>query len=85
LQVRYAESKKDENEPKLFVGMLPAGYTESDLEKLFSTYGEILLVHIMKDSSGQLKSFFHILFFIFFFFLFFLVVFLIVSSISIYY
>lgn len=55
LQVRFAETQV-ERENKLFVGMLPKTFTEQELKDLFSPYGELKEVHIIRGSEGGPKG-----------------------------
>ena len=41
IQVKYADSELERQEHKLFVGMLPKSATEEQLRQIFSTYGQI--------------------------------------------
>lgn len=55
LAVRLAHNK--ESLPaKLFVGMLSNRSTEEDVQKLFSQYGEVMEVYIIKDNLGSSKG-----------------------------
>eukprot|EP01031_Cornospumella_fuschlensis_P044227 gene44227-54083_t len=51
LQVRFAETSSD-RDGKLFVGMLPKTYSDQELFGLFSVYGEIREVHIIRGGEG---------------------------------
>eukprot|EP01041_Mallomonas_annulata_P002639 gene2639-5177_t len=55
LQVRPAESQA-ERENKLFVGMLPKTITEEDLHGIFSIYGDLREVHIIRGTDGHSKG-----------------------------
>jgi len=41
---------------KLFVGMLPKKFTESDVAELFSPFGTIEDCSVLKEGSGQSKG-----------------------------
>ena len=45
-----------ERENKLFVGMLPKVLTEMDLIDIFSCYGELREVHLMRNQEGSSKG-----------------------------
>lgn len=46
------------NQNKLFVGSLPYHVTEDELKNLFSSFGEIVSVHIVTDKmTGRSKGF----------------------------
>lgn len=55
LQVRFAETQV-ERENKLFVGMLPKTFSEQELKDLFSPYGELKEVHIIRGPEGGPKG-----------------------------
>jgi len=55
LQVRPAESQA-ERENKLFIGMLPKTVTEEDLDGIFSQYGELREVHVIRGTDGHSKG-----------------------------
>jgi RNA recognition motif-containing protein len=57
-----------QTEPKVFVGMIPPGTNEDDLRNLFSPYGELTDVHVMRTPSGEGKGYLHLNFFNFKFF-----------------
>ena len=44
-----------EREHKLFIGQLPRTVTEEELHDMFSQYGELRGVHIMKTFEGSSK------------------------------
>jgi len=52
MQVKYAEGELQKIHHKLFVGMLPKTATEDHVRDLFSPYGEIEEVTILKDGTG---------------------------------
>ena len=54
LQVRIAETQV-ERENKIFVGMLPKTATEQDLTNIFSEYGELREVHVIRGPEGGSK------------------------------
>jgi len=41
---------------KLFVGMLPKAFSESDVAELFSPFGTIEDCSVLKEASGQSKG-----------------------------
>eukprot|EP00428_Durinskia_dybowskii_P081497 CAMPEP_0170425196 /NCGR_PEP_ID=MMETSP0117_2-20130122/37978_1 /TAXON_ID=400756 /ORGANISM="Durinskia baltica, Strain CSIRO CS-38" /LENGTH=647 /DNA_ID=CAMNT_0010684147 /DNA_START=147 /DNA_END=2090 /DNA_ORIENTATION=+ len=55
LQVRYAETQVD-RENKLFIGMLPKTMGEQDLHDMFSMYGELREVHVIRGPEGGAKG-----------------------------
>jgi CUG-BP- and ETR3-like factor len=55
LQVRIAESQA-ERENKLFIGMLPKTIDEDGLRGMFSPYGELREVHIIRGTEGSSKG-----------------------------
>eukprot|EP00667_Euglena_gracilis_P002002 EG_transcript_2002 len=50
LQVSYAEGELERLQAKLFVGTLPLSVTKTDLLEVFSPFGQILEVYLMKQS-----------------------------------
>ena len=42
---------------KLFVGMLPKTFTESDVAELFAPFGTIEDCSVLKESTGQSKGY----------------------------
>eukprot|EP00668_Euglena_longa_P035697 GGOE01045866.1.p1 GENE.GGOE01045866.1~~GGOE01045866.1.p1 ORF type:complete len:659 (-),score=104.42 GGOE01045866.1:1160-3136(-) len=50
LQVSYAEGELERLQAKLFVGTLPLSVTKTDLLEIFSPFGQILEVYLMKQS-----------------------------------
>ncbi|KAG5186506.1 hypothetical protein JKP88DRAFT_346522 [Tribonema minus] len=55
LQVRAAEAQA-EREVKLFVGMVASTADEEDVRGIFSVYGEIREVHIIRNADGSNKG-----------------------------
>lgn len=55
LQVRFAETQVDRDN-KLFIGMLPKTLGEQDLHDLFSMYGELREVHVIRGPEGGAKG-----------------------------
>lgn len=55
LQVRFAETQVDRDN-KLFIGMLPKTMGEQDLHDLFSIYGELREVHVIRGPEGGAKG-----------------------------
>ena len=45
---------------KVFVGMLPKAFTESDIAELFSPFGTIEDCSVLKEATGQSKGSFFI-------------------------
>jgi len=41
---------------KLFIGMIPKSFTESDVAELFSPFGTIDDCSVLKEASGQSKG-----------------------------
>ncbi|KAJ0245193.1 RNA-binding protein BRN2 [Hirschfeldia incana] len=56
LQVKYADGEVERLEHKLFVGMLPKNVTEAEVSSLFSKYGTIKDVHILRGSLQTSKG-----------------------------
>ncbi|XP_063932269.1 CUGBP Elav-like family member 2 isoform X1 [Zophobas morio] len=56
MQCKLAESENREEERKLFIGMLSKTCTESDLKELFSPYGIVEEVKILKTPEGQSRA-----------------------------
>ena len=46
----------DIKDTNLYVGNVPPGITEADLDNLFGTYGNILTKKLLKDQSGKNKG-----------------------------
>eukprot|EP01097_Dermamoeba_algensis_P005550 TRINITY_DN3525_c0_g6_i1.p1 TRINITY_DN3525_c0_g6~~TRINITY_DN3525_c0_g6_i1.p1 ORF type:complete len:389 (-),score=87.77 TRINITY_DN3525_c0_g6_i1:107-1273(-) len=55
LQVKFADSEMDKLEHKLFVGMIPRDITEEKLKGLFSPYGQIIEVAIIRPGKDPQK------------------------------
>lgn len=55
LQIRPAESQA-ERENKIFVGMLPKTVSELDLHNMFSRYGQLKEIHIIRGPEGHSKG-----------------------------
>ncbi|XP_020108843.1 RNA-binding protein BRN1-like isoform X2 [Ananas comosus] len=56
LQVKYADGELERLEHKLFIGMLPKNITEDEVSALFSTYGSIKDLQILKGSHQANKA-----------------------------
>ncbi|CAI0447789.1 unnamed protein product [Linum tenue] len=56
LQVKYADGELERLEHKLFVGMLPKNVSEADLSDLFSKYGTIKDLQILRGSQQTSKG-----------------------------
>jgi len=57
LQVRYSESEaQSQQQTKLFIGMLPKDYGETELRSLFSVYGEVEEVKLLRGTSDGSKG-----------------------------
>jgi len=56
LQIRPAEPGASQPENKLFVGMIPRNVTENDLRELFSKYGEVDEITILRGQDGNSKG-----------------------------
>lgn len=56
LQVRFSESSQMYEQNKLFVGMLPKNYEESDVRALFGTFGEIEEVKMLKGTADGTRG-----------------------------
>ncbi|KAG9128730.1 hypothetical protein Leryth_021473 [Lithospermum erythrorhizon] len=56
LQVKYADGELERLEHKLFVGMLPKNASESEVSQLFSQYGTITDLQILKGSQQTSKG-----------------------------
>jgi len=41
---------------KVFIGMLPKSFTESDVAELFSSFGTIEDCSVLKEGTGQSKG-----------------------------
>ena len=46
----------DIKDTNLYVGNVPPGITEADLDNLFGAYGNILTKKLLKDQSGKNKG-----------------------------
>ena len=58
IQVKYAESELEKQEAKLFVGILPRTTTEDTLRQLFTAYGQIDELTIIRNAhTGESKGF----------------------------
>lgn len=55
LQVRYADGLPERSN-KIFVGMLPKLYTEQDLFEMFSPFGVLKEVHVIRGNDGSSKG-----------------------------
>ncbi|KAM7277137.1 hypothetical protein ACFE04_019003 [Oxalis oulophora] len=56
LQVKYADGELEKLEHKLFVGMLPKNVSEAEISELFSTYGIITDIQILRGSQQTSKG-----------------------------
>ncbi|XP_074358961.1 RNA-binding protein BRN1-like isoform X2 [Apium graveolens] len=56
LQVKYADGELERLEHKLFVGMLPKNVTEVEVSDLFSQYGDIKDLQILRGSQQTSKG-----------------------------
>ncbi|KAI5565292.1 hypothetical protein POPTR_014G135540v4 [Populus trichocarpa] len=56
LQVKYADGELERLEHKLFVGMLPKNVSEAEVSDLFSKYGTIKDLQILRGSQQTSKS-----------------------------
>jgi len=56
LQVKYAEGETERLEHKLFIGMIPKTMDEEQLKEIFSPYGEIELVKVLRETNGNSKG-----------------------------
>ncbi|KAI4329748.1 hypothetical protein MLD38_028096 [Melastoma candidum] len=56
LQVKYADGELERLEHKLFVGMLPKNVTEDEVSEVFSEYGNIKDLHILRGSQKTSKG-----------------------------
>ncbi|XP_030948091.1 RNA-binding protein BRN1 isoform X1 [Quercus lobata] len=56
LQVKYADGELERLEHKLFVGMLPKNVSEAEVSALFSTYGTIKDLQILRGSQQTSKG-----------------------------
>ncbi|KAJ7972872.1 putative RNA binding protein [Quillaja saponaria] len=56
LQVKYADGELERLEHKLFIGMLPKNVSETDVSALFSDYGNIKDLQILRGSQQTSKG-----------------------------
>ncbi|XP_062181553.1 RNA-binding protein BRN1-like [Phragmites australis] len=56
LQVKYADGELERLEHKLFIGMLPKNVTDSEMTDLFSKYGNIKDLQILRGSQQTSKA-----------------------------
>ncbi|XP_058076164.1 RNA-binding protein BRN1 [Magnolia sinica] len=56
LQVKYADGELERLEHKLFVGMLPKNVTDAEVSALFSKYGNIKDLQILRGSQQTSKG-----------------------------
>ncbi|KAM0908196.1 hypothetical protein ACQ4PT_015635 [Festuca glaucescens] len=56
LQVKYADGELERLEHKLFVGMLPKNVTDAEMTDLFSQYGNIKDLQILRGSQQTSKA-----------------------------
>ncbi|XP_078440205.1 RNA-binding protein BRN1-like isoform X2 [Wolffia australiana] len=56
LQVKYADGELERLECKLFIGMLPKNVTEAEVSALFSKYGKIKEMQILRGSQQTSKG-----------------------------
>ncbi|GAA0153516.1 RNA metabolism protein [Lithospermum erythrorhizon] len=56
LQVKYADGELERLEHKLFIGMLPKNVSEAEVSELFSQYGTITDLQILRDSQQTSKG-----------------------------
>ncbi|WVZ67491.1 hypothetical protein U9M48_016560 [Paspalum notatum var. saurae] len=56
LQVKYADGELERLEHKLFIGMLPKNVTDTELADLFSKYGNIKDLQILRGSQQTSKA-----------------------------
>ncbi|XP_052211571.1 RNA-binding protein BRN1 [Diospyros lotus] len=56
LQVKYADGELERLEHKLFIGMLPKNVSDADLSALFSEYGTIRDLQILRGSQQTSKG-----------------------------
>eukprot|EP01059_Diplonema_ambulator_P001864 TRINITY_DN1155_c0_g1_i10.p1 TRINITY_DN1155_c0_g1~~TRINITY_DN1155_c0_g1_i10.p1 ORF type:complete len:513 (+),score=199.46 TRINITY_DN1155_c0_g1_i10:61-1539(+) len=52
MQVSFADGELEDQEPKLFVGMVPYKATEAEIAQVFEHYGEIMEVALLKGQNG---------------------------------
>ncbi|KAL6620141.1 hypothetical protein ACP70R_035280 [Stipagrostis hirtigluma subsp. patula] len=56
LQVKYADGELERLEHKLFIGMLPKNVTDAEMTDLFSKYGNIKDLQILRGSQQASKA-----------------------------
>jgi len=56
IQVKYADGELERFENKLFVGQIPKDKTDQDIHNLFSQYGDIEKINLLRDTSGASKG-----------------------------
>uniref|UniRef100_R7W7V6 CUG-BP-and ETR-3-like factor 5 n=1 Tax=Aegilops tauschii TaxID=37682 RepID=R7W7V6_AEGTA len=56
LQVKYADGELERLEHKLFIGMLPKNVTDAEMTDLFSQYGNIKDLQILRGSQQTSKA-----------------------------
>jgi CUG-BP- and ETR3-like factor len=56
LQVKYADGELERLEHKLFVGMLPKNVSEAEVQSLFSKYGTIKDLQILRGAQQTSKG-----------------------------
>ncbi|MCH88819.1 CUGBP Elav-like family member 5-like, partial [Trifolium medium] len=56
LQVKYADGELERLEHKLFIGMLPKNVSEVEVSALFSKYGTIKDLQILRGSQQTSKG-----------------------------
>ena len=56
MQVKLADSEAQEQEAKLFIGLLPASATEEELIKVFSQFGDVESTNILRNNLGKSKG-----------------------------
>ncbi|KAF3789802.1 RNA-binding protein [Nymphaea thermarum] len=56
MQVKYADGELERLEHKLFIGMLPKTVSEAEVSALFSTYGNIKDLQILRGSQQTSKG-----------------------------
>ncbi|KAL6853870.1 hypothetical protein ACP4OV_019899 [Aristida adscensionis] len=56
LQVKYADGELERLEHKLFIGMLPKNVTDTELSDLFSKYGNVKDLQILRGSQQTSKA-----------------------------
>eukprot|EP01062_Namystynia_karyoxenos_P007322 TRINITY_DN1257_c2_g1_i1.p1 TRINITY_DN1257_c2_g1~~TRINITY_DN1257_c2_g1_i1.p1 ORF type:complete len:568 (+),score=243.82 TRINITY_DN1257_c2_g1_i1:243-1946(+) len=56
MQVSHAEGELEQQEPKLFVGMVPYKSTEQEIQAVFEHYGEIVEVALLRGQNGASRG-----------------------------